>query len=549
MEIRSNQIVSESISHVDIATVPSSESKDVIQSFLSDESKIISGNVEKVQKVFFPRTTIEVVSVLTEAASKQIHVTVSGAGTGLTGSRVAQDGWILATERLQEIQPMKNETGYFWTEAETNQKYGYSLLKTHENTTCIRIPVSMRLQTLQHLVRSLDLFYPPDTTERSSFIGGNVATNASGSRTFKYGPTRSYVQEVVVVLTTGMVLRLNREQMTDESYSWEIINQQTNEKTKIHVNKSFPNPKVSKNAVGFPIYPKMPLIELFIGTEGIFGVVTEVVLRLLPFPKNIFSLISYFETPAQAIEFVKRAQEQKFKNIEPIPMSVEYFDYYALQLVKKSSPKIPAKTQSAVYLEQDVSDPAKVDTYLEFWLEHLEEAGYLDAWAETEERGIEKHKEFRHSLPTGVHDVIKKNKVNKVGTDFAVPPAVFDKFLDLLQKTGEIFINYQKTRKEFGFDNLSFVIYGHIGNDHLHMNFLPRDQEELQRAEELYLEMAKEVITLGGTISAEHGVGKKKYGGKSYIWYMIGDHGIEELRALKKKFDPVNILNRGNIFD
>ena len=189
-----------------------------------------------------------------------------------------------------------------------------STFQQNEPNPTIRVPVSLRLRTLQHLVKSLGLFYPPDATEWSSFIGGNVATNASGSRTFKYGPTRSYVQELVVVLSTGMVLRLDRKQTTDESYTWELIDQQTGKQITIHVNKSFPNPKVSKNAVGFPIYPHMPLIELFIGTEGIFGVVTEVVLRLLPFPKNIFSLISYFESPHQAIAFVKKAQQQKFKN-------------------------------------------------------------------------------------------------------------------------------------------------------------------------------------------------------------------------------------------
>ena len=409
------------------------------------------------------------------------------------------------------------------------------------------MPVSIRLRTLQQLVKSLGLFYPPDCTEFSSFIGGNVSTNASGARTFKYGPTRSYIQELVVVLSTGSVLRLNRSQITDGTYSWTIINQNAKDTIIIQVNKSFPSPKVTKNAVGFPIYPNMPLIELFIGTEGIFGIITEVVLHLLPIPKNIFSLICYFTTSEQTIKFVKKAQAQKMQELEPIPMSVEYFDYYALQFMRKSHPNIPPEAQGAIYLEQDVEEAQKMDQYLEFWSQRLDEVGYLDSWAEMDDRGIEKHKEFRHSLPVAVNDYVKKNGANKVGTDFAVPSAVFDKFLEMLKQTGDQYTQYQQTRKPFVSDKIGYVIYGHIGNDHLHLNFLPRDKDELHKAEEMYLDLAKEVVKMGGTISAEHGVGKKYYDGKPYIWYMIGDTGIGELKKVKLMLDPANILNIGNI--
>ena len=95
----------------------------------------------------------------------------------------------------------------------------------------------------------------------------------------------------------------------------------------------------------------------------------------------------------------------------------------------------------------------------------------------------------------------------KVGTDFAVPSAVFDKFLARLKQIGDQYTQYQHARKPFTSENIGYVIYGHIGNDHLHLIFLPRDREELHKAEEMYLDMAKEVVKLGGTISAEHGVG------------------------------------------
>lgn len=541
-----NTIISEPVQYKDLSTITSSTSKDKIQNFLSDESKIITADGQNIDKIFYPRTTDEVASIVKLATDSGKLVTVSGAGTGLTGARVAMQDWILSTDQLLSVQAQPSEEIKQWVESDTNIEYTVAL-QSNSATPSLRVPVSMRLRTLQHLVKSLGFFYPPDCTEFSSFIGGNVATNASGARTFKYGPTRSYVQELVVVLSTGSVLRLNRSQITDESYSWTIIDQNTNVSRTVKVDKSFPNPKVSKNAVAFPIYPNMPLIELFIGTEGIFGIVTEIVLRLLTEPKNIFSLICYFTTSEQTINFVKRAQAQKLQELEPTPMSVEYFDYYALKFMRKTHPHIPLKAKAAIYLEQDVEDAEKVDQYLEFWVQILDEVGYLDSWAELDDRGIEKHKEFRHSLPVAVNDYVKKNGANKVGTDFAVPSTVFDKFLAMLKQKGDEYTEYQQAKKPFTSDKIGYVIYGHIGNDHLHLNFLPRDQEELHKAEAMYLDMAKEVVKLGGTISAEHGVGKKYYGGKPYIWYMIGDTGIDELKKVKSILDPANILNIGNI--
>jgi D-lactate dehydrogenase (cytochrome) len=549
MNKKSNIIVAEKINIPDINLITSSDSKDVIDTFLSDESKIITGNPLNVDKVFYPKTTEEVASIFKTASEQKIKVTVSGAGTGLTGGRVSYGGWIIATDQLREVKKYENEQLIEFKDPVSNHTFKVSLIENESNSPHIRVPPGIPLRTIQEFVKSLGYFYPPDATEWSSFIGGNVATNASGARTFKYGSTRVYVDQLVVVLSTGSVLYLDRDQITDESFSWEI-KQKNDQFFKVKVDKTaIVVPQVSKNAVGFPIYDKMPLIELFIGTEGIFGTITEITLKLIPFPKNIFSIISYFQTAEQASHFVKMAQEQKKNSSEPIPMSLEFFDFYALELVKKNQYKIPDTTIAAVYLEQDVDDEKKIDQYLEFWLEKLESIGYIDSWAEIDDKGIEKHKEFRHSLPVGVHNIIKKYKVSKVGTDFAVPQEVFSEFFDLLKNTGQIFVNYQNSTKPLTNDDISFVIYGHIGNNHLHMNFLPRNQQELHRAEELYLDMAKEVVNLGGTISAEHGVGKKKYGGKSYIWYMIGDIGISALKQIKLILDPANILNRGNLFD
>ena len=223
MTSKSNIILSETIDYPDILTIASSDSKEIIQNYLSDESKIITGEAKNIQKVFFPKTTEEVASILKEASKKRIQVTISGAGTGLTGSRVAFQGWIISTEKLKDVKPCQDEKIKTWTDSDSKQKFTVTIIEKEGNPPHIRVPVGMRLRTVHQLVKSLGYFYPPDTTEWSSFIGGNVATNASGARTFKYGSTRSYVEELVVVLSNGMAVRLTKNQTTDENETSRIL--------------------------------------------------------------------------------------------------------------------------------------------------------------------------------------------------------------------------------------------------------------------------------------------------------------------------------------
>jgi len=538
-----NILYPEKVKLPSLESIKSSTTIEKIGPYLNDESNIIKGNAER---VFFPKTSEEVAKIVQEASKKNIQVTVSGAGTGLTGSRVALKGWIIATDYLRNVNSYDKEKSVIWKDPETNIEYSINILNTKEPS--IRVPVSMRLKSIQAFVKSIGYFYPPDPTERNSFIGGNVATNASGSRTFKYGSTRAYVQGLKVVLTNGLILQLTKEQKCDDNYTWIIA---STEQIQVFVEKSnIKKINVSKNAIGVETYKNMPLYEIFIGTEGIFGIITEILLKVIPEPKNIFSMIIYFSSKKEALDFVVFAKNQKQIMHEPIPLSVEFFDENALQLISnKYAKKIPENTIAAVYLEQDVDNKEKIDEYLEYWLNYLEKIDYIDSWAEIDSKGIEEHKAFRHALPTEVHSTVKKNNTEKVGTDFAVPPENFPNFLELHKKYEHQFRMYQQAKKPLQTGEVGVVTYGHIGNDHLHMNFLPRDKDELSKAKELYLEMMKEVVRMGGTVSAEHGVGKKRFGGKPYIYYQLGDEGIETLRKLKKILDPANILNRGNLFD
>src|SRR5215204_2534939 len=158
---------------------------DEIQSFLTDASFIRNGYADR---VMFPESVAEVAEILTAANRDRVPVTVSGAGTGTVGGRVAFGGIVLATDKLNRIKSIVREHGG-----------GYAVTEA-----------GVILSDLQRAVDHEGLLYPPDPTERGCFIGGNVATNASGARTFKYGPTRNYIRRLKVVLASGEVLDLRR---------------------------------------------------------------------------------------------------------------------------------------------------------------------------------------------------------------------------------------------------------------------------------------------------------------------------------------------------
>ncbi len=142
-------------------------------------------------------------------------------------------------------------------------------------------------------------------------------------------------------------------------------------------------------------------------------------------------------------------------------------------------------------------------------------------------------REFRHALPVAVNERVVKNRQRKIGTDMAVPDAQFASFLQF----------YKHKLNESGLD---YVIFGHIGDNHLHANILPKNDDEAQKAKHLYGRFVAQAIMLGGTISAEHGIGKLK---SKYLGVQYGERYLSEMAELKRAFDPHAILGRGNMFD
>ena len=481
---------------------------DDFESYLTDASNMQGGHASK---LFIPESVEEIQAILKEANAQSIPVTVSGARTGTVGGAVPFGGYIISTERLNKIKSIDREA----------------------RTAVVEPGVILR--DFQKAVEAEGLFYPPDPTEWSCQIGGTVATNASGSRSFKYGATRRYVDKLKVVLADGEILRLSRG---DES---ELKTEAGNPISfKL---PSYSRPNVRKNVSGYYSEPHMDPIDLFIGSEGTLGIIAEIELTLLQKPEGFFGGIVFFEKESDLLAFVDDAKQDSFVSQNSRPADggpteidaslIEYFDDRALKCIAEKFPETPTNMAGAIFFEQETTSENE-DIVFEAWNQLLEKnnAAIDQSWFATNEQDQEKMREFRHALPVSVNEFIARHKQRKVGTDMAVPDEKFPEFLRF----------YRDTLNKSGID---YVIFGHIGDCHLHANLLPKNDAEAESARHIYGRCIAEALMLGGCVSAEHGIGKLK---SKYLNVMMGERYINEMVELKRALDPKGILGRGNMF-
>ncbi|MCM3873626.1 MAG: FAD-binding oxidoreductase [Pyrinomonadaceae bacterium] len=492
---------------------------DEIQSFMSDASYLPGGFASR---VMFPDSAAQVTEVLATATREGTPVTVSGAGTGTVAGRVPFGGYVLATDRLNQIKSIVKEEGG-----------GRAV-----------VGAGVRLADFQRLLETKALLYPPDPTERSCFIGGNIATNASGARTFKYGPTRNYVERLTLALATGDIVDLRRGELRADAAGRIEIPLESGRTIEARL-PSYLMPQVRKHASGYYVEPGMDVLDLFIGSEGTLGVVVEAELRLLPKPQGILSGVIFFASNESLLGFVAEARSASLKTRQREPTTVEssstsidaraleYFDSESLSFLKQKYEAVPAGSVGALFFEQETTSETE-ELLMTEWLALLErhQAMADESWFATTEQDQEKLREFRHQLPVLMNEWFARYKQRKVSTDMAVPDEEFHGMMSF----------YENTLQASG---LKHTIFGHIGDNHVHVNILPRDDAEAARAREIYMQFVRRAVKVGGTVSAEHGIGKLK---REYLREMYGEEHLREMAALKRAFDPGGILGRGNLF-
>jgi len=466
-----------------------------LELYLTDASFIREGHAER---VVFPENIDEVSEILASANRDRVPVTISGAGTGTVGGRVAFGGIVLATEKLNRIKSIVHEGDG-----------GFAVIEP-----------AVSLADLQHAVDQEGLLYPPDPTERGCYLGGTVATNASGARTFKYGPTRNYISRLKVVLASGELIDLRRGAVHADEHGILRLGS---------IEMKLPNyrrPSTRKNASGYFVMPGMDAIDLFIGSEGTLGVICEIEVRLIPKPQGLLSGVVFFADEADVLALVADAR----KHVDA--RALEFFDNESLNFLREKYPTVPANAAGAIFFEQETNETTE-ESVLAEWQSLLDaHHAFPDSWFATNEQDQAKLREFRHQLPVLMNEWFSHYKQRKVSTDMAVPdeafPGLFRLYKDTLRASG-----------------LRYTIFGHIGDNHVHVNILPRDDAEGARARELYIQFLKYAASVGGTLSAEHGVGKLK---RDYLRLFYTDDQLREMAAIKKTLDPNGILGRGNIF-
>lgn len=482
--------------------------QDEIQNYLVDASNFKG----KCDAVYIPLNKEELINILREADQQKIKVTISGAGTGLTGARVPEEGIVISTEKLNHIIEINTEENY------------------------VIVEPGVYLSHLLEELKKVNRFYPPDPTEKNCFIGGTVATNASGAKTFKYGATRNFVQELEIILADGDELYLKRGEIFAVGNKLKLTTKSGKE-----ILLEFPeiNLPVTKNASGYFIKPDMDAIDLFIGSEGTLGVFSKIKLKILPYPERIISMVAFFNNEIDALRFIDEARDISYqsreKNLkdEIDALALEFFDGNSLKFLSFDFSNIPPNTSAAVWFEQEAK-LANEDLLIEKWFNliskyKVEEESIWFATSETERKKIE---EFRHAISWKVNDYISRNNFRKLGTDVAVPDNQMINFYNYLNEI-------------MSPADIDYVLYGHLGNSHFHLNMLPKSEIEFEKGRELYRKICLRAIELKGTVSAEHGIGKIK---TQYLIDMFGERTVNQMKSIKKQLDPNYILGVGNIF-
>jgi len=436
-----------------------------------------SGLVMVPDGVARPTSAAEVAALLAESSASHTAVTAAGGQTSTTGASISDRGTILslrAMQRVIDIDPVAR---------------------------IARVEPGVLVADLKRACAEHNLLFAPDpTSEEECTVGGAVACNASGARSFRYGATRPHVRALRVALADGSIVDLRRTAL-------------------------------EKNTVGYALAHDP--VDWFVGSEGTLGIVVEAEVALLPLPEQVVGLAIPFATEQNALQFVVAARE----DVTVHPRCLEFFDVLALAIARDAG-ESPTWAQSAsafVYVEE--VPPSGVDPALDEWLALAELHGALvdDVLVYEGETALREARRVRHAVPAHMNErgaARRPHGGRKVSTDWAVP------YRHLAHAIGHA----RTLASDAGIEQA--VIYGHAGNGHPHQNFIAADAGELARIEHVVEATLREVIALGGTVAAEHGIGKIK---RKWLLLQMSPLQVRTMQAVKRELDPFGILAPGNV--
>jgi D-lactate dehydrogenase (cytochrome) len=482
---------------------------DIVAGFVTDSSNL-PGRAEAVAR---PASERECAVVLRTCFAAGIPCTVSAGRSSLTGSATADGGIVLSTVKMQDPTP---------TVDEEERK--------------VRAPVGMILEDLRKdVTRQTDgrLEFPVNPTSRTdAAVGGALACNASGFTPGDIGAIRAWVESLDLLLPSGRSVRARRGQYISQNGHFLLA---TGTERTVWPLPHYARPAI-KNASGPFSSPdgRLDFVDLVVGSEGLFGMVTACTLRLQPAPSEYLDL--FFSLPAEqnALAFRDYLETRLAGGLGALT-ALEYFGVDCRRFMEHEQRFFRGDNPVAVYVQVPLSGVAAEDA-AEQWLQIVAESGCgIDQDAiilldNDRDRAV--FLEARHSMPANAIEVVQRRGTFTIMTDTVVPPDRFAGFLD----------STHSRIRAAGVDYLSF---GHLGDCHLHFTLLPT-KEQLARAAALYDDIIAASADSGGVYSGEHGTGKRKR--RDFV-RCYGSGAVEEIKRCKAAVDPQFLLNRGNVIE
>ena len=521
---------------------PSFDQEEVFSRYgaiLEDESRL---RAESIKRLYSPRSVGEVVSAVQELAARGQSCAFAGGQTGIAGGAVPIEAdtvvSLAAMNRLLAIGRRDGEA-YVRLEPGLSLSHLYEVLQRSAFEDLVLEEGGTSL--LRELAASSQkLWFPVNPTEATAHVGGIVATNASGARTYRYGAVRDWVRGLKVVLADGRLLSLRRGEVMADGNTFILHNVDGSQSNLTFEPLSWPDTKAT---IGYPLAIGMDLLDLFIGSEGTLGAVVEIELALALRPEASMGVMAVLADEEQACDLVVCSREAEGIVFD----AIEYFDREALRLLREKKeaaglasplPRLPRWDGFAVYFEFSGTEAA-LEGYCPLLQSLIESVGgNIDhTWAATFQDELRSQRLFRHTVPEEVNALIGQRKLrcpglHKVGTDMAVPD----------EKLHEVMRMYRHGLAELG---IEAVIFGHIGDNHVHVNMLPQDMDELRRAKALYGSWAEAVVQMGGVVAAEHGIGRIK---KSMLAIQCSPAELAMMKEVRGFFDPQGIFSPGVLF-
>ena len=510
--------------------------------YLFDESRTMGS----ADYIAFPACEDELVGVVRWCAERGVPLTAQGGMTGLAGGASPQRGLALNLSRMNRILGLRvDDRGAYYLRVQP----GLLLTQLRRALAAKAFDISgwdeASIEALRP-VKAGGLFFPPDPTEPTASLGGMAACNACGARSVLYGCTRAHVHGLRVVLANGRVTSLVRGR--DRAQGRHVRLPLEGGGTMETDLPPFDTPDI-KDA-GYYIREDMDLVDLFMGSQGTLGIISELELKLMPAPKHLWGLTAFFPDDENALAYVRAVKGRPDPGVPAFAhraASIEFFDKNALDMVEAQKAVTPAFAQlqplpenynCGVYVEFNGDDPGEMVPILrELSAVIAAVGGDPDrTWVARDALELEQLLIFRHSVPETIDLIVEENKkrepcITILSTDMAVDDAHFD----------ELFHIYKKDLSE---TSLHWIIFGHIGENHVHPNILARTREEYEHGHAIFEKWARDVHRMGGSISAEHGAGKIK---RKLALIMYGPERMARLVQLKRSLDPQGLLGPGNI--